>query len=176
MKLKSHLTTITLTIPLIAPFTAWGDDDEWEHRRSYPQPSPLLEQYREECGSCHMAYPPRFLGEASWQRIMHSLQDHFGENAELEPQEQQALLRFLSENSGPSRWYRFWKKSDEVPIRITQTRAFRHEHDEIPRHLIRKNPKIESLSQCERCHTRATEGSFSEYQIRIPGFGRWEDD
>ena len=26
--------------------------------------------YQEECGSCHIAYPPRFLGPSAWHRVM----------------------------------------------------------------------------------------------------------
>ncbi len=153
------------------------DDDEWEHR-SYNVKGPGSVKYRTECGSCHLAYPPRFLGEASWKRIMSSLEDHFGENAELDTKEQQQILQYLSDNSSRSRWYKIWKKSNSknIPIRITKTRSFRHEHDEIPRRFVANNPKISSFSQCESCHIGAAKGDFNEHRVHIPGMGRWEDD
>ncbi|MBT3197745.1 MAG: hypothetical protein HN842_12320 [Gammaproteobacteria bacterium] len=176
MKQSLNQPIIHLMIPLLFLSTSVLGDDEREHHRSYPQQGAALEQYKQECGSCHLAYPPRFLGKASWNQIMLSLGNHFGESAELEPNEQQEILHFLTQNSSSRRWYPFWKKKgEEAPIRITKTRSFRHEHDEIPRHLVVNNPKIGSLSQCERCHTGASEGSFNEHQVHIPGFGRWDD-
>ncbi len=36
--------------------------------------------YSEECGACHLAYPPSLLPQASWRGIMDGLADHFGED------------------------------------------------------------------------------------------------
>ncbi len=176
MKLQKT-TLLILSTLLLFPQWATADDDEWEHR-SYKIKGPGSLLYRKECGSCHIAYPPRFLGKSSWKRMMKTLEDHFGENAELEAKEQQQITQYLVENSSNSRWYKFWNKQGEAraPLRITETRAFRHEHDEIPRSFVLKNEKILSLSQCDSCHINAAEGNFSEHQIHIPGIGRWEDD
>ncbi len=175
MKPIHHRFLIIIT--LLSP-TQWAiaDDDEWEHHNnSLKGPTALL--YRNECGSCHIAYPPRFLSTSAWQKIMGGLEDHFGENAELDPSGQQKITRFLSDHAGRSRWYRFWEqKSDEEMPRITKTRPFLHEHHEIPSRFIRNNDQIRSLSQCDACHINAATGSFNEHQIRIPGIGRWEDD
>ena len=40
--------------------------------------------YGQECGSCHFPYQPGLLPAVSWERIMGGLEDHFGENAELD--------------------------------------------------------------------------------------------
>lgn len=29
--------------------------------------------------------------------------------------------------------------------------------------------------ECGVCHTEANQGSYSEHQVIIPGYGRWED-
>ncbi len=165
-----------LSLLLTSPWAA-ADNDEWEHR-SYRLTGPDATLYRTECGSCHVAYPPRFLTTDSWQQIMGTLENHFGESAELEPTEQQQITRFLNDHAGSSRWYDFWSKQDDAGAlpRITETRAFRHEHHEIPRRFIRNSGRIRSLSQCDACHTQAAEGRYSEHQIRIPGIGHWEDD
>jgi hypothetical protein len=60
-------------------------------------------------------------------------------------------------------------------LRITEIPYIRHEHDEIPDRLITGNAEVVSLSRCEGCHGGAVQGSFSENDIRIPGFGKWED-
>ena len=165
----------TLSIFGISP--AVGDNDDWE-RGSYTLKGPGAVYYRKECGSCHIAYPARFLQEASWKRMLSNLEDHFGENAELDPSDQHRILDYLSKHSAPSRWYKFWNNNSEnsVPLRITQTRAFIHEHDELPTQFIAENQRVITLSQCDQCHLEAANGRFSEHQIHIPGMGRWYDD
>lgn len=171
------LNSLMIVILSINMNSVHADDDEWEHR-SYPIKGPGSVQYRTECGSCHIAYPPRFLGKSSWQRLMSELDNHFGESAELERAERDAISLYLSKYGSSSRWYQFWKNNDKksVPTRITETPAFRHEHDEIPFRLIENNTQIQSLSQCGSCHLNADKGSFNEHQIRIPGVGYWDDD
>jgi mono/diheme cytochrome c family protein len=44
----------------------------------------LLPKYLQDCASCHVAYPPGMLPAASWQRLMGSLDRHFGSDASLE--------------------------------------------------------------------------------------------
>jgi len=64
------------------------DDDEYGERRNgalnQTDNSPARQLYIDECAACHMAYPTGFLPERSWQKMMGSLDDHFGENAELD--------------------------------------------------------------------------------------------
>ncbi len=45
---------------------------------------PLLPAYKQECGSCHLAYPPGLLPASSWQRLMGDLPHHFGTDASLD--------------------------------------------------------------------------------------------
>lgn len=47
--------------------------------------APLLPKYRQECASCHIAYPPGALPASSWQRILGNLQHHYGTDASLTP-------------------------------------------------------------------------------------------
>jgi hypothetical protein len=161
---------------------ALSDDDyhEWYEgmrRDITPVSDPL---YAEECGSCHFAYPPGLLPAASWGRIMDGLADHFGENAELMPgtarQIREYLIANAADRSAGARSAAFAHYADRAPaMRITDTFYFRRKHHELPRRLAEDNPEVRSLSRCESCHTQALEGSFNEHQIRIPGFGRWED-
>ena len=48
-----------------------------------------------ECGSCHMVYPPELLPARSWTKIMGSLQDHFGDCAQLDAATQQHIHDYL---------------------------------------------------------------------------------
>lgn len=134
------------------------------------------EQYRSECGSCHMPYPAKFLPARSWQAIMTSLDDHFGEDASVTPAMQAELLAYLSANS-PSNHSRFMARLgyNETPMRITELPYFKRKHSEIPERLVSGNPQVGSFSQCDSCHKGAAQGKFNEHTVDIPGFGRWDD-
>ena len=55
--------------------------------------------YIEECGACHLAYPPGLMPSKSWQKMMGGLSDHFGENAELDEETEQLIVRYLQQES-----------------------------------------------------------------------------
>lgn len=111
--------------------------------------------YREECGSCHIPYPPGMLPARAWTALLDGLDKHFGENAELPAESAQTLAAFLTRHAGRDR--------GESSLRITETRQFRAEHREAPA------TRATSMSDCAACHPRATDGSFNERDIRLPG-------
>ncbi|TAJ96488.1 MAG: hypothetical protein EPO39_20180 [Candidatus Manganitrophaceae bacterium] len=137
--------------------------------------------YTKECGACHLAYPPGLLPARSWKKLMGGLSDHFGDNAELAPEDQRAVTDFLVKNaadrSGQKRSAKVVRslKDGEAPLRITEVPYIVRKHHEIPSRLIQGNPQVKSLSRCNACHTRAEAGSFSEHDVSIPGYGAWDD-
>lgn len=150
----------------------FDDDDHYFGARRSAQP----EIYLEECGSCHMAYHARFLPSQSWQAMLDGLEDHFGENAELDDETRLQLEAYLKKASQSGGYRRMAVKSTgQWPLRITELRGFKSEHDEIPLRFIQGNDKIGSLSQCDSCHKDAQRGYFDEDRIVIPGYGRWDD-
>ncbi len=159
-------------------FNRWVDFDDDQRRGPVAAAVADYRLYAEECGACHLAYPAQLLPRASWQRIMDGLQDHFGENAELDEATATRLRGLLHRYSRPA-----YASSRPVaaarvraaPLRITELPYFRHEHDEIPSAFIRGNAKVGSLSQCNNCHRQAEKGWFDEDDIYIPGIGRWDD-
>jgi Dihaem cytochrome c len=124
--------------------------------------------WQQECASCHVAYPPSLLPKASWRRMMSGLDKHFGENASLDPATQADILKFLEANAAnsgnkvPRRM-----AANEAPLRITETRWFVHEHDEVPSSVWR-SPKVKSPSNCAACHSNAEQGDFNEHNVHIP--------
>jgi len=138
-------------------------------------------RYRDECGSCHFAYQPGLLPARSWDRVMASLQEHFGDNAEVgEPLlgELRAYLRANAADASEYKRSRGFSRSigpGEAPLRITDTRYFTPQHDEVASRFVAGNPQVRSFSNCVACHPRAGEGSYNEHEIRIPGFGPWDD-
>ncbi len=170
---------------LSSPVVVNADDDEGYFGRLWGRNSddrvaavtnPL---YREECGSCHMAYPPGLLPPQSWEKTMASLDDHFGENAELPEKERVEILNYLLDNAAGRSDYRLGNKMIRklrgTPLRITELPYFRHEHRELPRRMVQDNPKVRSFSQCDACHRDAEKGRFDEHSVNIPGFGRYDD-
>ena len=191
MKTTLILSTTALLLLLFGLQIAFGDDDDHEDgyekkfgnsfKRSPDVAAVNNETYIEECGSCHMAYPPGLLPGRSWNKLMNGLEDHFGDNSELDTNVQTEITQYLVNNSADNSDYRRSRKImrtlsfNETPLRITKVPYIRREHNEIPATMIKNNKKVGSLSNCTACHQNADKGSFSERDISIPGFAKWDD-
>ena len=152
---------------------ASGESEHEERQFSSLKQNPL---YLEECGSCHMAYPPQLLPSESWHKMMQGLDDHFGENAELDEVTSRDIENYLTQVSGSGSYKKMLRNlGNQAPLRITELPYFIHEHDEIPSRYIQGNDKVSSLSQCNACHQKAERGQFDEDDVIIPGVGRWDD-
>jgi hypothetical protein len=129
--------------------------------------------WQQECASCHMAYPPSMLPRASWQKMMTALDQHFGEDASLDPATQADILKFLEANAADSGNSGMGNKvmqrmgANEAPLRITETRWFVRKHDEISRATWSRK-SIGSAANCVACHRQAERGNFEEDAVRIP--------
>lgn len=140
--------------------------------------------YAEECGACHFAYPPGLLPEQSWKKLLTpaALEDHFGENAELDADVLADIQRYTFGNSAEKSWYKRSRKiarataHGEAPLRITEVKYIRRKHHEIPARMVRDNPDVKSLSNCNACHTQAERGIFDNDTVNIPHYPHWEDD
>lgn len=126
------------------------------HRFSADNPA-----WRAECGSCHLAYPPQLLSAPAWRSIMARLDKHFGTDASLDPAAAKEIGAFLDANAGGGR------HAEPGTLRITESRWFRHEHDEVPASAW-KRASIKSAANCAACHRGAEQGDFRERNIRIP--------
>jgi diheme cytochrome c len=125
--------------------------------------TPDEQAWREECSACHIAYPARFLPAASWQEIMRTLNDHFGADASVDAATAEKISRYLASAArSPSR-----TRAASSPLRITETRWFVHEHDEISVKQWR-SPQVKSPANCGACHQDAEAGRFGERSLRIP--------
>ena len=56
----------------------------------------LLPKYRQECATCHIAYPPGMLPAASWQRILGNMSRHFGTDASLDADSVKQISTWLA--------------------------------------------------------------------------------
>ena len=129
--------------------------------------------WQQECASCHIAYAPSLLPKASWRRLMGGLDQHFGENASIDPATQADILRFLEANAADSGTSRMGSRvmqgmsPNDAPLRITDTRWFVRKHDEVSRTTWSRK-SIGSAANCAACHRQAEQGVFDEDTVRIP--------
>jgi len=129
--------------------------------------------WQQECASCHIAYSPALLPRASWKKLMTGLDQHFGENASLDPVTQADILRFLELNAadtGTSQLgQRVMRDMDRkaAPLRVTETRWFVRKHDEVPRSAWTRK-SVGSAANCAACHRKAEQGVFDDHSVRIP--------
>jgi len=182
MKLKAVLTILFVTSLIFISRVSLSDEDEYRFWQKKPGVKPVTNTlYQEECGSCHFAYQPGLLPSGSWRKIMMGLDSHFSDNAELDKTDTKLIISYLTKNSAEKSSFRRSRKimkslgDEQLPMRITKIPYFMHEHDEIPSRLVKNNAKVASLSHCGSCHQTASSGSFSERDIVIPGYGRWDD-
>jgi len=184
MKSTIAITSIIFTFGLVSLPLVWGDNDyEWGEHNNVSASIDTTDYplYKEECGSCHIAYPPALLPSRSWNKMMRELENHFGDNAELDDKTHQTINQFLNTNSADNVFSRISGKfsreikSTETPQRISDTAYFKDEHNEIPLYMVTANDKVNSFSQCNACHTKAEQGLFDEDDVTIPGFKKWDD-
>lgn len=120
-----------------------------------------------ECGSCHLAFPASMLPAASWEKMMANLDQHFGDDASLDPQTTAAITRYLVDNAGDRDGRSYGRKllrgvaADEAPQRITTLPKWVKEHREVPKSDWKKKD-VGSKANCAACHKEAEQGYFEE--------------
>lgn len=135
--------------------TAHADDDS--RRRA-----PLDATYVAECGTCHVAYPPRLLPKEAWRTLMAKLDRHFGDDATLDAAAHAKILAYLDAHAGT----RGVAAGKDLP-RITETPWFQREHRKVAPATWTK-PEVKTRANCGACHTRAEAGSYRERELKLP--------
>lgn len=121
------------------------------------------EKWKTECSACHLAYPPQLLPADSWRTMMTQLDKHFGADASLDAKTTAEISAFLQADAGRDKR----EATGKTPLRITETRWFKHEHDEVSARIW-KSAAVKQPSNCAACHTQAERGDYSERSLRIP--------
>lgn len=134
------------------------------HADSRPlMPAAVPPSYTQECASCHNAYPPGMLPARSWQRLMGSLENHYGSDTSLDPATVVQLTQWLRGHAGT------YKRVFEEPPqeRITRSSWFERKHRKIAATTWRL-ASVKSAANCSACHSTAEQGVFSDKQLRMP--------
>ena len=119
--------------------------------------------YIQECGSCHLAYPPNMLPKASWRRVMQRLDKHYGSDASLDVATQKRIDDWLQTHGGQG------KRAREEPHqdRITRSAWFERKHRAVSQATFNR-ASIKSPANCTACHREAMQGDFEDDRVRIP--------
>jgi cytochrome b len=125
-----------------------------------------------ECASCHILYPPALLGESSWRRMMAELENHFGDDASLDPKDTASILDYLVANAAEhSTSEASVKILQSMPnqdiIAITQTPFWKRTHHEIDPQVFKRSA-IKSKANCKACHGNFERGLIEDSDIAIP--------
>lgn len=122
---------------------------------------------KEECGSCHLAFPASMLPAFSWQRMMNELDNHFGDNAAVDPAIAKKITTYLVANAGDtSRQVHGGKLLRGVdpagaPQRITALPKWVREHRKVPDWEWR-HKDVRSKANCAACHADAESGYYED--------------
>lgn len=162
---RSVVSTMALSIRLRWPalLAACACGAAVASDRSLAQP--LLPVYRQECGTCHTAYPPGLLPAASWERLLGNLPRHYGSDASLDDATVAQLRGWLLPLAGTAR--RVAAAPPPPDDRITQSSWFVRKHREVTP-ATWKLPAVRSAANCAACHAGADKGTFDEHAVRIP--------
>lgn len=129
--------------------------------------------YQKECGSCHMAYPPELLPARSWNRVVGSLQDHFGDSAQLDAATQKHIHDYLvvhaADKTQNEHSYAIMRSlnASEAPLRITATPYIAGIHAAVLDPMWGGNPRPKTLAECGVCHLRVQAGDFTMRKFTV---------
>jgi hypothetical protein len=133
---------------------------------------PANATYAEECGACHEPYHPSLLPAASWRKLMSGLDDHFGEDASLPPEESAALTAYLTRYAGEAWDTEAGREialvSPENPLRITASRHWQRKHHGLPAGAFTA-ANVKTKGNCSACHADAESGRFADQAITYQG-------
>jgi hypothetical protein len=130
--------------------------------------------YQEQCGGCHFVYQPELLPSGSWEKILARLDDHFGEEVDLDAESKEVVAEYLKANaaeySSAKRAVKIMRSlRGQTPMRITDVPYIRHKHedDDIPPDAFQRK-SVGSFSNCIACHTTAEKGIYDDDFVKIP--------
>ena len=126
-------------------------------------PANVLAAYKNECASCHMAYPPAMLSKSSWQRIMGNLDKHYGTDASLDAATERQIGVWLQSLGGTYKRVEASSPAD----RLTTTQWFEKKHRKIDK-AVWARKSVNGKAQCQACHQGADIGDFEDDGVRIP--------
>jgi cytochrome c553 len=112
---------------------------------------PYPAYYAQECGRCHVAYPPQLLTVNGWRDQISGLNDHYGVDARIAVPASRTILSYLVNNAA---WQDEFAPANSA-ARLTATQWFLKTHASNP-------VKDKNLTDCSRCHAEASQGKYNK--------------
>ncbi len=129
--------------------------------------------FENECGSCHITYPPFLLPKNSWTLMMKDLENHFGDDASIDELTNLSILAFLTQNSAENSTHQASLKilkslkDNNSTIAITKTPFWKKKHDEIDKSVF-LSKEVKSSANCKACHQDIEHGLIENDLIKLP--------
>jgi len=128
--------------------------------------------YVESCGVCHWAYVPALLPYKSWENVIGTLSDHFGNPVQLTDQQLKDVTAYLLSNSSDKSSLKIGRKITQslggsIPGRVVDVPYIVGKHKKIEQATFSRE-SVRSLSNCIACHPSAANGMFDDDDVRIP--------
>lgn len=127
-------------------------------------------EFVKECSSCHTLYPPALLPKESWAKLMGDLENHFGDDASLDPADHKRILAYLLNHSADTSTQEMSVKivqtlKNRDIIAITQTPFWKQTHSAISAEVF-KSGNVKSRANCKACHSDIEQGVIEDHAIR----------
>ena len=133
----------------------------------------IHKDFANECGSCHITYPPFLLPKKSWTLMMSGLENHFGDDASIDKATNHSILAFLKQNSAENSTHQAALgilkslKDDNGTIAITKTPFWKKRHKKVSKDLF-ASKEVKSRANCKACHTDIQNGLIENDLINLP--------
>ncbi len=130
--------------------------------------------WRVRCGECHLPFVPALLPGRAWRSLMARLPEHFDARVSLAREERREVSAWLEAGAADSvagglgAAVMGRMAGSDRPLRVTETRWFRHRHVNIPRATWSRD-SVATPANCLACHRDAGRGIFDERSVRVPG-------
>ena len=127
--------------------------------------------YRNNCGTCHIAYQAGLLPERSWLKILNS-SGHAGGGVSLNREAKAEIEKYLVQNSADKSQSKRSMKiltsiGNDAPTRISEIPYIKKKHRDIREDVFARTT-IRSRANCSACHKRADNGIYDDDDVVIP--------
>lgn len=155
----------------VKPYLSQQGENAYQPYRQAPLAKNNL--WEGSCGECHLAYAPALLPLRSWDRLLDTQDDHFGEDLALDEGDIELLRSFAKSNSA-ERVPRevSWRTlqtlgAEDQPLRITETPYWKETHAGLDE-TVWRDERVKGRLNCAACHRDAAQGGFSNGAMALP--------
>jgi len=133
---------------------------------------PRNASYEAACGSCHWAYAPQLLPRKSWENMVASLGNHFGNEVVLAEQDKAAVRNYLLGNAADVSTMKIGRKvthslGGATPSRVVEVPYIQRKHRRLASAILARKG-VGGLANCTACHPGAASLDFDDDSVRIP--------